>query len=173
MGDASSVRPSILKTLMDSAALWAKRSTCSRSQVGVVVSSGKRILCTGYNGAPSGMKHCQHHICNCLILSKDADPLVTLPDQVHKDWCATKAPCEIAVHAEANAIAWAARHGISLDGAELFTTLSPCYKCAQLIIVAGIQTVYFGAEYRDTAGLELLANARLLVVPCKYGQAEG
>lgn len=170
MGGASSVRPSILKTLMGSAELWAKRSTCSRSQVGVVISAGKRILCTGYNGAPSGMKHCDHK-CDCLhmrLFEDSGDPTRILPDDPHRDWCATKKPCEVAVHAEANAIAWAARHGISLDGAELFTTLSPCYKCAQLIIIAGIQTVYFGTEYRDTAGLELLASAGLLVIPCKY-----
>lgn len=171
MGDESLVRSSILRTLMDSAELWAKRSTCSRSQVGVVISAGNRILCTGYNGAPSGMKHCQHHMCDCLTVRDNTENYkITSIDPIHKEWCATRKPCETAVHAEANAIAWAARHGISLDGAELFTTLSPCYKCAQLIIVAGIQTVYFGTEYRDTSGLELLATARLLVIPCKYGR---
>lgn len=124
-------RPTMDTTLLDTARVLAKRSTCSRALVGAVIALDGRILSTGYNGAPSGVQHCVH-------VANDVTG------------------CEIAVHAEANAIAFAAKHGTALAGATLYTTLSPCLKCAQLVINAGIVRVVIGKVYRDHSGSALL-----------------
>lgn len=133
------MRPSRESVLMSSAALWALRSTCTRAQVGCVVARDGRSLVNGYNGAPAGMPHCSH-----------PDGEVSTEGSVG---------CRIAVHAEANAVAYAARLGIRLEGSELYTTLSPCVMCAMLIINAGIKLVYAAQIYRDPAGVELLSAA--------------
>ena len=125
-------------TLMAVAAIYSTRGTCSRLQVGAVASRDGRVLTTGYNGAPSGLTHCDH--------SPDA-----------------KRPCDIAVHAEANAIAFAAKYGVALHDAELHVTHMPCLKCAQLIINAGISRVVFSHAYRDTSGVALLIDAHVIV----------
>jgi len=154
-------RPPIEETLMHSAQVWARRSTCDRNNVGVVIASAdNRILCTGYNGAPSGMPHCDHR-CNC----ENKAPYRRV--QLHATTCATQTPCKIAVHGEANAIAFAARNGIALAGARLFSTLTPCYACAQLIINAGIVEVQYLETYRSHEGQDLLRSGGLSVV--KFG----
>lgn len=129
------MRSSREQMLMDVAEVVAQRSTCLRRHVGAVIAREGRILSIGYNGAPAGMTHCTKDICN-------AD-----------------GPCYNAVHAEANAIAWAARHGVELNESHLFVTLSPCLSCAQLIINAGIKAVYFQTGYRDLSGVSLLQRA--------------
>lgn len=129
------MRPTRDEALMAQACIIAQRSTCDRAHVGVVISRDGRPLVSGYNGAPSGMPHCQH----------SADE-----------------PCLTAVHAEANAIAFAARWGVGLQSAELFTTWTPCLACAQLIINTGIARVVWGTPYhRDNTGLPLLEKAGL------------
>lgn len=127
-------RPTRAETLLEVAEVIAHRSTCSRLSVGAVVAREGRILTTGYNGAPAGMDHCRH----------TADE-----------------PCPITVHAEANAIAFAARYGMSTDGAEMFITHAPCYTCAKLIINAGIVMVYYGEAFRDMSGVNLLHQAKV------------
>lgn len=124
--------------LMDMAGVVAQRSTCSRHQVGAIISRDSRVLSTGYNGAPAGMAHCVH-----------TDPRV---------------PCVDAVHAEANAIAFAARHGIATLGAVLHTTLMPCLKCSQLIINSGIVGVSYMETYRDQSGMDLMVAAGIQCV---------
>jgi dCMP deaminase len=130
------MRPSRDDTLMTVAHAFGARSTCSRTHVGAVVSRAGRILTTGYNGAPTGMPHC----------SDNDHPPIT-------------ATCSKAVHAETNALIWAARHGVKLEGAELHTTHSPCLPCALLIVQAGIARVVYCEEYRITLGLETLREA--------------
>jgi dCMP deaminase len=93
----------------------------------------------GYNGAPSGMPHCDPEICN--------------PDE----------PCTRTVHAEANAIAFAAKKGIETEGATLYTTASPCNDCAKLLINAGIKRVIFWERYRDASPMNLLMAAGVKV----------
>lgn len=120
------------------AQLTAQRSTCSRLAVGAVIHKHGRILSVGYNGAPAGLPHCTHGDSN--------------------------EPCTTAVHAEANAIVWAAREGIKLHGAELEVTHSPCPACALLIVQAGITAVTFKITYRNPAGINTLKSAGVVVI---------
>lgn len=136
---------------MDTARLYAERGTCSRKQVGAVISRDGRILSTGYNGAPKGMRHCNHE-CDCRA---------RLP--LHEPKCASLQPCLIAVHAEANAIAFAARYGVGIEGAEMHTTCTMCVPCAQLIVNSGIVRVVAWDPYRDLRGWSLLADAGLQI----------
>lgn len=147
------MRPSRDATLMETAALWAQRSTCSRLHVGCVIARDSRILATGYNGAPAGMPHCDHP-CSCIgrwPLRVKGDPNLK-----HLPACTSQKACTISVHAEANTIAYAARHGIALEGAFLYTTHMPCLNCCMLIVNTGIAAVVWKEDYRDTAGIELL-----------------
>lgn len=133
-------RPSRHRVLMDVAHTFSRRSTCSRGQVGVVIANEGRILVTGYNGAPSGMEHCTHPQATVTTIGGE---------EIDKG-------CTNAVHAEANAIAFAALHGVALAGATMYTTMTPCLPCAQLIINAGIDQVIYSFEYRKLDGIKLL-----------------
>lgn len=116
---------------------------------------------TGYNGAPTGMPHCNHD-CDCE--SHDRAGQIS-GDAVgkHMPDCASRQPCLVSVHAEVNAIAYAARWGIPTEGAKLTTTDSPCLSCAQLTINAGIISVTYGRAYRDTKPLDLLNSVGIKV----------
>lgn len=144
--------------LMGMAEVAARRSTCARSQVGVVIALDSRPLVSGYNGAPAGMPHCDH-TCTCLPNIIRGGESMIWRAQLHEIGCPAGDPCDIAVHAEANAIAFAARHGVKLEGSTLFVTLSPCVPCAKLIINAGIVEVVYSTVYRDDAGIGLLNTA--------------
>lgn len=145
-------RPTRDETCMDVAKVMARRSTCSRLSVGVVFATPEgRVLSSGYNGAPAGMSHCDH-TCNCETFALrhwHDKKCVANPDR----------GCDVAVHAEANGIAFAAKNGIALGGCWLYTTLSPCLPCAKLIINAGIVRVYMDELYRELAGMDLLKEA--------------
>jgi dCMP deaminase len=104
------------------------RSTCLAFPVGAVIVKDKQVLATGYNGSPSGSVHCTTQgYCYPNLSSCD----------VSKDFPSR------AVHAEANAIAQAAKHGISTDGASIYVTLEPCISCLKLVVSAGIREVYY------------------------------
>lgn len=122
-------RPTRLDTLMEIAFVIAARSTCTRLRVGALAVHDGRILSMGYNGAPIGMQHCTHP-----------------PSEI----------CQRAIHAEANAIVWAARTGVALNGCEFICTDSPCYYCAGLMLNAGVSKVTYVREYRNRDGLVLL-----------------
>jgi dCMP deaminase len=113
----------------------ATRSTCDRKQVGAVIVRDKTILSTGYNGSIRGMDHC--------------DDVGHLMEGGH---------CVATVHAEANAIIQAAKNGVRIDGAELYTTASPCWNCFKLLANSGVTRVYFGEFYRDRRSLEVAAQ---------------
>lgn len=153
-------RPTRDNTLMRQAQIVGERSTCARAHVGVVIAMNARVVSQGYNGAPAGMPHCDH-TCTCL-----ADNAFSIARGIpHEEGCHAETTCTIAVHAEANAIAFAARHGVATNGAWLYTTLAPCLPCAQLIINAGIIRVVFAKPYRFDLGINLLMDAG---IPTEY-----
>lgn len=115
----------------------AKRSTCNRRHVGAILTLEGRILSMGYAGSPAGTPHCTD--VGCLIDPKGGG-------------------CIRTQHAEANAIAWAARKGISTENSILWCSLSPCLSCAKLIINSGVREVVFIETYRDSSGLDLLST---------------
>lgn len=147
--------------LMQSASNWQHRSTCSRAQVGAVISREGRILSSGYNGAPAGMPHCEHG-CTCHSMFASSDP------GTHRYDCRVVDPCTASIHAEANAIIHAAKYGVEVDGAELHTTRMPCLNCAGMIINAGIKRVVYYEDHRETNGLTLLQQAGREVVKYVY-----
>ena len=145
------MKPSRDETLMGTAYLWAAHSTCSLLSVGAVISRDGRSLSTGYNGAPQGMPHCDHS--ECLCETRESYP-----------YCPKHGACRTAVHAEANALAFAARYGLATDGAQLHTTHAPCLTCAMSIVNAGIVRVVYEHPYRIREGLDLLTHAGVGVV---------
>jgi dCMP deaminase len=152
-------RPTIDTVMMATATIWADRSTCSRNHVGVVIARGGRAIMSGYNGAPSGMPHCEHEAPTLTMPKRATPPGIPLLPTSSLD-----RGCRIAIHAEANALAYAAREGVSVAGATLYTTLSPCYACSQLIIAAGLVRICFDRSYRDPAGIDLLQRAGVVVM---------
>lgn len=151
-------RPSRAQVLMKNALDWADRSTCGRLAVGCVFSRDGRILVQGYNGAPAGLPHCDHS-CDCFTTELFADAYTEPITILHEEECNSKRPCQEAVHAEQNGIAWAARHGVGLEGSSLSVTHQPCLNCAMSIINAGIQEVTYLNAYRLQDGVHLLTRA--------------
>lgn len=139
--DEKKNRPTWDEYFLSIARLVSTRSTCLRRQVGAIVVKEKQILATGYNGAPSGLVHCE--ITGCL-----RDKL-KVPSGERHELCR-------ALHAEQNAFLQAARHGISLNGATLYITNQPCSICAKMIINAGIKKVVVEGEYPDKMALDFL-----------------
>ena len=126
--------------------LVSQRSTCSRRRVGAVLVKDKRILATGYNGAPSGLRHCIEVGClreqNCV------------PSGERHELCR-------GLHAEQNVIIQAARHGIPIQGATLYSTTRPCSICAKMVINAGIVAVYYQEGYADELSDQMLQEANI------------
>lgn len=116
-----------------------ERSTCGRKQVGAVLAVDGRPVSIGYAGAPSGLPHCS-------------------------EACDLTQPCLRTVHAEVNALVFAARHGIKTDGATMYCTLEPCLKCSQAMINAGIVRVIYLESYREHLGIGLLKECNLEVI---------
>lgn len=144
--------------LMGVAELLRGRSTCLRGQVGVVIAMNGRIVATGYNGAPPGMPHCTEVGCDELTLYEAAG--VEGPRILGEKH---ELGCQRAIHAEANAIAWAARAGVAVSGGTMYSTHSPCRTCAGLIISSGIGSFYYTRSYR-VERLDLLAEGKVKVV---------
>jgi len=141
-------RPPWKNYFMSIAKLVATRSTCLRRKVGAVIVKEKRILTTGYNGAPSGLKHCSEIPEGCLRAAKG------IPSGQRHELCR-------ALHAEQNAIVQAAAFGISLRGAEIYCTDRPCVTCAKMIINSGIQKVFFSGDYPDSLAVEILQEGKI------------
>lgn len=129
---------------MDIAVVVASRSTCLRRQVGAVIVKGKRLLTSGYNGAPQGLPHCGE--VRCLR----ADGMI--PSGQRHELCR-------GTHAEQNAIVQAALYGVAIEGATLYCTHQPCSACTKMIINAGIRRIVYRQEYPDELALELLQQA--------------
>lgn len=155
------------EVLLKVAHVMSARGTCSRARVGAVFALDGRILATGFNGAPAGLPHCDHS-CTCDLARVQSGV------SQHYPGCNYVAPCEVAVHAEANAIAFAAKHGISLNGSTLYTTLSPCLRCAQLLVNVGVRAVCMSTIYRDPSGIRLLNESGVIThhLVIKFGTPE-
>lgn len=138
---------------------FSQRSTCSRAQIGAVLARDGRVVSSGYNGAPARMNHCDHE-CNCMPLQVVRLTTSTVDiAKSHTPECQSLKPCTISVHAEANAIVFAARHGLATEGTTLYSSQTPCMVCAQLLLNAGIVRAVAAFPYRDLAGWKLLADA--------------
>jgi len=155
--------------LMEVAQVVAKRGTCDRKQVGAVIARDGRIIAIGYNGAPPGLPHCDENGHGWIL--KTATEMQLLADELNlvigdeiSPAAVARWGCRNATHAEANALAFAARYGVSTDEAQLFVTVSPCEVCSRLLIAAGISSVSYLEAYRDNAGLELLLEAGIIPI---------
>ena len=134
---------------MDITRLVSKRSTCLRRHVGAVIVRDKKILSTGYNGAPRGLAHCEEVGC---LREK-----MGIPSGQNQELCR-------GLHAEQNAIIQAAVSGVSIEGSQIYSVTQPCVVCAKMIINSGIKKVVFQDAYPDTlaelmldeAGIELM-----------------
>lgn len=142
-------RPSWNDYFLEVADLVATRSTCLRRQVGAVLVRDKRIISTGYNGAPRKLKHCSE--VGCLRTEKD------IPSGERYELCR-------GVHAEQNAIINAAYYGISTQDTVMYCTHQPCIICARIIINAGIEKVVHRGDFQDDIALELMREAGIELV---------
>jgi dCMP deaminase len=129
---------------MEIAVLVSKRSTCRRRHVGALLVKDKRILATGYNGAPSGLQHCLDIGC----LREDRE----IPSGERHELCR-------GLHAEQNVIIQAAYHGVRIKGATLYCTNLPCSICTKMIINAGIVEILYLDGYADTMTKDMLEEA--------------
>jgi len=126
--------------MMKTAKLWAEESYCERSKVGAILSNDGRIVSNGYNGTISGADNCCEDEIDGKLVSKNT-----------------------VVHAEANALTFAAKNGIETNGCTMYVTLSPCIECAKLMIQAGIKEVIYSDDYRILDGVNFLKEQNIKV----------
>ncbi len=141
-------RPSWEEYFMDITHLVSKRSTCLRRQVGAIIVKDKKILTTGYNGAPSKLRHCLDIGC---LREK-----MGIPSGERHELCR-------GLHAEQNAIIQAAYHGVEIKGATLYCTNHPCIICTKMIINAGIKRVVYEEGYADELAKKMLKESGIKV----------
>lgn len=122
----------------------AERSTCSRRKVGAIAVKGKRILATGYNGAPAGMIDCLEKGCLRAQLG--------IPSGQRHEICR-------GLHAEQNVIIQAAVHGVSLSGSEIFCTHQPCLICTKMLINCGVVAIHYAETYPDPLAEDMMNEA--------------
>lgn len=122
----------------------AQRATCTRRHIGAVLVKDKRILATGYNGAPAGLAHCEE--VGCLREQRG------IPSGTQHELCR-------GIHAEQNAVIQAARHGIAIGGATCYCTHQPCVLCAKILINAGVIEIVYREPYPDELAQTMLAEA--------------
>jgi dCMP deaminase len=141
-------RPSWDEYFMRIAMLAATRSTCLRRQVGAVIVKNKKVLATGYNGSPAGLKHCLEIGC----LREE----LKIPSGQRHELCR-------AIHAEQNAIIQAATSGISIEGGTLYSTTFPCILCAKMLINARIREIFVGEGYPDDLSKSMIEESGMKV----------
>ena len=141
-------RPSWDEYFLSIAQLVSTRSTCLRRGVGAVLVKDRRMLATGYNGAPSDITHCS--VTGCLREK------LGIPSGERHELCR-------GLHAEQNAFLQAALHGTSLRDATLYCTTQPCIICAKMIINAGIREIIIKGDYPDKMAKEFLKEAKIKV----------
>lgn len=136
MSDLKNTRPSFDEIYMDLAVNLAKRSHCVKMKVGAVITKDTRIVSLGYNGPPAGTHNCDQEW-----------PVEGCPRS-------ERGGCSLALHAEENALLYAAKNNVSLEGAVLYVTLSPCLPCARMIFTMGIKKVIYLNSYAAYKGLK-------------------
>ena len=139
-------RPSWDEYFMKLANDVSTRTTCLRRAVGCVIVKDNRILATGYNGVPSGLRHCSETGC---LREK-----LNVPSGQRHEICR-------GLHAEQNAIIQAAKYGIDIRGSKIYVNTQPCVVCAKMIINAGIDEIIYQNPYDDELSLELLNEANI------------
>ena len=145
-------RPGWDEYFLEVASLVARRATCLRRRVGSVLVKDKKILATGYNGAPSGLAHCIDT--DCL-----RDKL-KIPSGQRHELCR-------GLHAEQNVLLQAALYGISTRGSTLYVTNQPCIICAKMLINAGIKEIIIAGGYPDKMAMDFLKEAKIKVKKIK------
>ncbi|NTU97130.1 MAG: dCMP deaminase family protein [Chlorobiaceae bacterium] len=143
---------------MSVAHLISRRATCTRGHIGAVIVRDNNILSTGYNGAPAGLPHCNDT--NCRIYRS------THPDGTVEENCVNT------IHAEINAIAQAAKHGVSIRDADIYITASPCIHCLKVLINVGIRTIYYDKPYKIEHIDELLRLSGVRLVQVNVAEKE-
>jgi len=141
-------RPSWDEYFLEVAGLVSKRATCLRRRVGAVLVKEKKILATGYNGAPSGLKHCAEVKC---LREK-----LQIPSGQRHELCR-------GLHAEQNVLLQAALYGVSTRDSTLYITNQPCLICAKMLINAGIKELVITGDYPDKLASEFLKEAKIKV----------
>jgi dCMP deaminase len=156
-------RPTVEEWALDILRATQARATCDRGRCAALILKDNRILAAGYVGSPQGLPHCDdvgHEFQETWALA-DAPP--EPGQEFHRPegggWLVKKRSCIRTIHAEQNAIAWAAREGIALKGGTLYTTLFPCQSCAKLILQAGIVAVVAEYDYHSSAPSKALFDA--------------
>ena len=142
----SDSRPSWDEYFMSITELVAQRATCVRRKVGAILVRDKRIIATGYNGAPSQISHCLD--VGCLRAEKG------IPSGERHELCR-------GLHAEQNAIIQAALHGVSVEGATLYCTNMPCSICSKMLINARVTKILYKEGYADSLSSSLMAEANI------------
>lgn len=137
------------------AELVATRSTCLRRQVGAVVVKEKRVLSTGYNGAPKGLRHCDE--VGCIRMENNVE------SGTRHELCR-------GVHAEQNAVVQAAYFGTSIKDSTIYTTNFPCVMCTKILLNAGIIEIVYKDDYIDPLSKEILKETGIIVR--KVGKSE-
>lgn len=145
-------RPSWHEYFMEVAHVVKKRSNCIRMQVGALIVKDNRIVATGYNGTPSGIKNCVDGGCSRCSARQSG----LLKEGAKKDRC-------ICIHGEQNAIIQSAYLGVSSVGGTMYVTVMPCNNCAKMIINAGIVRLVYQDNHTDEDGINLLKEARVAV----------
>jgi len=143
------VRPSWDDYFMRITREVAQRSTCLRRQVGAILVKDKHILTTGYNGAPTGLPHCEEVGCLRERLG--------IPSGERAELCR-------GLHAEQNAIIQAAVHGVQIRGATLYSTTQPCVLCTKMLLNAGVVRIVYQGDYPDELARSLIEEAGIEVV---------
>lgn len=142
------MRPTLDEYFMEMAHLASKRSTCMRHHVGSVIVKEKRILATGYNGAPKDLKHCG--VVGCVRTK------LKVPHGERHELCR-------GLHAEQNAVIQAAVFGVSLKDSTVYSTHYPCSICAKMLINTGIKEIVYDKDYEDELAKQILSESNIIV----------
>lgn len=150
------------KPMMETAYVWSKQSYCKRNQVGCVLSKDGRIISIGYNGTVKYSSNDCEDVTEELCEECNGEGYFETPGVMSVDCPKCNGTGRklvsknTVVHAEANALMFAAKNGIKTEDCSLYVTMSPCIECSKLIIQSGIKEVIYDIEYRDKSGIEFL-----------------